>query len=176
MEKLHFQHQLSKNYLNGSAGAFVAAAIWLISAICYQFKGVQLSFAVLFFGGMLIFPFSIVILKLFFKRSADSKGNVGAYIIIETLPAMIFGFFFAWLLLKYNSEFVIPVSTIAVGAHYFGFRSAYGDYFYYSLGVLICCLGLAAIFIKAFSSLDLLYSIALTEFIFALVLKSRSSI
>jgi hypothetical protein len=40
------------------------------------------------------------------------------------------------------------VAAIAVGTHYFGFRTAYGDWTNWILGGTMCVVGVAAVFIR----------------------------
>ena len=89
---------------------------------------------------------------------------------------MIGGLLAAWLLLPHRPEFVFPLAAIAVGAHYFGFRTAYGDGTYWVLGGIMCLIGLATIFLKTPDSASVPYLIAGIEVVFGcwLTLQSRS--
>ena len=169
----NFQKEIKVNFANGSGGAFVASLVWLASAVALQMYGIKTSFAVLFFGGMLIFPLSVVFLKVILKRSADSKGNLGGMIVIETIPPMIIGFFAAWLLMPHNPELVMPIATLAVGAHYFGFRSAYGENAYLALAIVVCGIAFLTIFTSSINSLILLYLVAAIELLFGFILLKR---
>lgn len=108
--------------------------------------GVPIGFAVLFFGGMLIFPISSFILKNFLGRGKISPENPGGLTVIETLFPMISGFLAAWLMMPHRPEFVFAMAAIAVGTHYFGFRTAYGDWTNWILGAAMSVVGIAAIF------------------------------
>jgi hypothetical protein len=109
-------------------------------------NGVPIGFAVLFFGGMLIFPVASFTVRSFFGRDKLSQANPGGLTVIETIFPMIGGFLAAWLLIPYRPDFAFPMSAIAVGAHYFGFRTAYGDWSNWILGGTMCAVGVAAIF------------------------------
>ncbi len=133
-----------------------------------QQSSIANGFAVLFFAGMLIFPVSKVVLKMFFSRTPESKGNPGGLIVIETVFPMIGCLFAAWLLLPYRPELVFPIASIAVGAHYFGFRTAYGDWTYWFFGALLCLIGTFAIIFN-FPSRDIVpFIIASVEIIFGM--------
>jgi len=60
---------------------------------------------------------------------------------------MIGCLFAAWLLLPHRSDWAFSVAAIAVGAHYFGFRAAYGDWTYWVLGAAMCLVGTASIYL-----------------------------
>lgn len=94
---------------------------------------------------MFIFPVTQLLLRRVFGRANISKDNPNGLIVIETLFPMIGGFFAAWLLIPYQPDFVFPMSAIAVGTHYFGFRSAYGDWANWILGGAMSTVGASAI-------------------------------
>lgn len=77
-----------------------------------------------------------------------SPSNPGGTTVIETVFPMIGGLFAAWLLLPYRPDFAFPMAAIAVGTHYFGFRTAYGDWTNWIVGGVMCVVGVAAIFIR----------------------------
>jgi NO-binding membrane sensor protein with MHYT domain len=83
---------------------------------------------------------------------------------------MIGGFLAAWLLIPYRPDFVFPMSAIAVGAHYFGFRTAYGDWTNWILGGIMCAVGIASIFYGMPASGIVAYVISAIEVCFGLCL------
>jgi hypothetical protein len=107
---------------------------------------VATGFAVLFFGGMVIFPLGTLVVRAVFRRPSPSAGNPGARLVIETVVPMIGGLLGAWLLIPYRPDLVFSVAAIAVGSHYFGFRTAYGDATYWVLAAMMCVVGAGAIF------------------------------
>ncbi len=168
------QSELRKAYLRGGTGAVVSGIIWLLSGVVATTKSVPFGFAVLFFGGMLIFPVSSLILRTVFRRGTVSSNNPGGLTVIETVFPMIGGLLAAWLLLPYRPDFVFPVAAIAVGAHYFGFRTAYGDWTNWILGGAMCLVGAAAVFIRLPASNIVPYVIAGIELVFGIWLTSIS--
>lgn len=146
MEIQAAQAELRRAYLLGGPGAVVSGVVWLVAGIAASIHGVAFGFAVLFFGGMLIFPISALLVRFVFRRPAVTPGNPGGTTVIETVFPMIAGLLAAWLILPHRPEFVFPLAAIAVGAHYFGFRTAYGAWIYWVLGGVMCAVGLAAIF------------------------------
>jgi hypothetical protein len=140
------QLELRQAYMRGGPGAIVSGVVWMIAGIVASTSGVPIGFAVLFFGGMLIFPIASVIVRNLLHCKPVSKKNPGGLTVIETIFPMIGGLLAAWLILPYRPDFVFPIAAIAVGAHYFGFRTAYGDWTNWGLGGLMCLIGLVAIF------------------------------
>lgn len=139
------QAELRRAYLRGGPGAIVSAIVWLAAAFAASEFGVGRGFAVLFFGGMLIFPVATIIVRVLLRRPPVSKDNPGGLTVIEAIFPMIGGLLTAWLFVPYRSEFVFPLAAFAVGAHYFGFRSAYGDWTNWALGATMCVVGVASI-------------------------------
>ena len=163
-----YQKELREAYVRGGPGAIVSGLVWLTAGLLMTFYGVATGFAVLFFGGMLIFPLSKLVLGIFYRRASESKGNPGGLIVIETVFPMIGGLFAAWLLLPHRPEYVFPIAAIAVGAHYFGFRTAYGDWTYWVLGAVICLLGALSIISGIPPSTTLPYIVAVVEILFGI--------
>ena len=146
MEIVAAQLELRRTYLRGGPGAVVSGIVWLVSGTGATANGVPLGFAVLFFGGILIFPVASLIVRSFFRPEKLSRGNPGGLTVIETVFPMLGGLLAAWLLIPYRPDLVLPLCAIAVGAHYFGFRTAYGDWTNRILGGIMCAVGIAAIF------------------------------
>lgn len=96
----------------------VSGIVWLAAGITATASGVPSGFAVLFFGGMLIFPVAALFVRTIGRRESVRKENPGGLTAMETVVPMIEGLFGAWLLMPYRKDFVFPMAAIAVGAHY----------------------------------------------------------
>lgn len=146
MEIASAQAEIRKAYLRGGPGAIVSGVVWLIAGTVAAMSGVATGFTVLFFGGMLIFPIATLIVRVILRREAIAKTNPGGLTVMETVFPMIGGLMAAWLMIPHRPDFVFPLSAIAVGTHYFGFRSAYGDWTNWVLGGILSLVGVASIF------------------------------
>ena len=158
------QLELRRAFLRGGPGAIVSGLVWLVAGITASAFGLPTGFAALFFGGMLIFPVASLFVRVVLRLKPASKQNPGGITVIETIFPMIFGFMTAWLLLPYRPEFVFPMSAIAVGAHYFGFRTAYGDWANWILGGIMCLVGVGSIFYRIPTANIVPFAIAAIEF------------
>ena len=147
----------------------ISGLVWLGAAVTATIANVPAGFTVLFFGGMLIFPIATLVVRKVFHRLPPSKENPGGLTVIETVFPMIGGFLAAWLILPHRIDFVFPICAIAVGGHYFGFRTAYGDKTYWLLALVMCVSGLAAIFFKFPPETVFPYVIAGIEIIFGVL-------
>ena len=160
------QQELRYAYVRGGPGAIISGGVWFAAALTAMYSSISDGFFLLFFAGMFIFPVSKLALKLVFQRGPESKSNPGSLICLETVFPMVGGLFAAWLLLPYRPEFVFSASAIAVGTHYFGFRTAYGDWTYWVFGAVLCTIGLSSIALAIPSSSLVPFIVAIVEIVF----------
>ena len=160
------QAELRRSYVNGGPGTVISGFVWLAAALVVSRSNVATGFIVLFFGGMTIFPIATLVVRGVFRRGPPSPENPGGRIVIETVFPMIGGLLAAWLLVPHRPEVVFPVAAIAVGAHYFGFRTAYGSVVYWVLAAVMCLVGLASIFMGVPDHVAVPYVIAAIEIAF----------
>tara|TARA_B100000035_G_scaffold70713_1_gene58042 strand:- start:2181 stop:2735 length:555 start_codon:yes stop_codon:yes gene_type:complete len=162
----NYQQELRRAYVRGGPGAIISGGVWFAAALMAMYSSISDGFFLLFFAGMFIFPASKLVLKLFFQRAPESKSNPGGLIALETVFPMIGGLFAAWLLLPHRPDLVFSVSAIAVGTHYFGFRTAYGDWTYWVFGAALCIIGISSIVLTIPSANLVPFVVALVEIAF----------
>jgi hypothetical protein len=162
------QAEIRKAFVGGGPGAVVSALVWFLGAATLSQTNLRTAFTVLFFGGMLIFPVTTVICRVGFGRSASVKGNPLGLVVLESTFAMIAGLIAAWLLLASQPDATIPVAVLAVGAHYFSFRTAYGATAYWVLGAILSALGCVGLFVLPGRNFELMIAFATIELIFGL--------
>jgi hypothetical protein len=167
------QAELRASYVRGGPGAVVSGIVWLLAAITASVSSVQRGFGVLFFAGMLIFPISALLVRAVFRRNPPSRTNPGGITVMETVVPMIAGLLAAWLIMPHRIEFVFPLCAIAVGTHYFGFQTAYGDKTYWTLGAVMCFAGVAAILSRVPDVAVFPYAIAAIELLFGFWLTGK---
>ena len=165
------QADLRRAYLDAGPGTVISGLIWALAAVVQARSGVGAGFAALFFGGMLIYPLSLVVNRTLFRRATESPGNPFGRTVLESTIAMLAAFLPAWLFLDSAPALVMPLAALAVGAHYFAFRTAYGMAVFWLLGALLMAMSLAAIyrvfplpgaFVSAVAAVEILFGIALT--------------
>jgi len=169
-----FQKDLRRSYVGGGPGAVVSGIVWALAAVMTARSGIAIGFATLFIGGIFIFPIGTFISRFIFKQSSLDPKNPGGRIVIETLPAMFVGLFIAYTFISINPEYVFPIAAMAVGSHYFSFRTAYGDILYWVLGAIMTAIGAAAIlgyFTLPFSTVA---GIASVEIVFGIILTVKA--
>jgi hypothetical protein len=79
----------------------------------------------------------------------------------------------AYLLLPYAPDLVLPLAALAVGAHYFAFRTLYGDPLFLVLGAIISALALNVAFAFVPIPVGLVWCVAGVELIFGVILAIR---
>lgn len=168
------QAEIRTAFVGGGPGAIVSAVVWLIAGYAYGVGTAASAFAALFVGGMFIFPVSVLVCKAAFRRSGSVAGNPLGLVALESTIAMIGGLLAAWLLLGGRPDMVFPVAAIAVGTHYFAFKTAYGDRTFWVLGALITLAGLAGIFWVRGQDLAVIGAVAVLELVFGLQLTLRA--
>jgi hypothetical protein len=167
------QADLRRAYVGGGPGALVSGLLWLAAAWVEANHGVRAAFITLFFGGMLIYPLGLAASRLLFRRAAESPDNPMGPVALESTIAMIGCLLAAWLILPLKPDLVFPIAAIAVGTHYFVFKTAYGDRTYWLLAALITAVGLVDIFDMATLPGGLILAVGAIEMLFALVLIAR---
>lgn len=164
------QAQVREGFVGGGPGAIVSSIVWFAAAWFLAQGSVAEGFAALFVGGMLIFPVSSLFCRFGFGRTASVKGNPLGLIALESTIAMIGALIAAWLLIQSRPDTVMPVAALAVGTHYFAFKTAYGDRTYWLLAAILTLLGCVGLFWLPGRNLILMVAFASVELMFGLVL------
>ena len=168
------QRDLRRAYAGGGPGVFVSASVWLAAAAVERSHGIATAFAILFFGGMLIFPLATLASRLLFRREKEAGDNPFGMVALESTVAMIGGLFAAWLFLDFRPDWVFPVAAIAVGTHYAVFKTIYGDRTFWLLGALITAIGVLAIYDAAPIPGGPILAVGLVELAFAGLITARA--
>jgi hypothetical protein len=108
-----------------------------------------------------------------FRRENESSGNPLGMTVLECTLAMIGGLFAAWLFLASAPELVFPLAAIAVGTHYFVFKTAYGDRVFWLVAAVVTAIGVGGIYVSQVHGSTALL-VALTELAFGVVITVRA--
>ena len=168
------QLDLRRAYVGAGPGVMISGLVWTIAAWAQHSRGIGTGFALLFFGGMLIYPLSKTVCRLVFRRDNESAENPLGMSILEGTLAMIGGLFAAYLFLGPAPEMVFPLAAIAVGTHYFLFKTAYGERLFWLLALIITAIGVGDIYIALMHGWTAPL-VAATELVFGLVLTVRAT-
>ena len=128
------QRDISAAYVGGAPGVFVSGVVWLIAGVVKQSESATVAFAVLFFGGMLIVPASLLIARKVFGAVTVSTENPFQRLGFEGTIMLFAGIIIAYALLSAAPELAFPALALAIGARYFAFRTIYDEPIYWALG------------------------------------------
>jgi hypothetical protein len=147
MDITEAQADVRRVYRGGYSGPFVSAAVWAVANTIYLLVSPAAGMAVLFFGGMLIFPLSALILKATTGRSSLPKGHPSNALAMQSAFTVPIGLLVAIDLGAYEPALFFPASLIIVGAHYLVFVSLYGMRVFAVLSGALVILGTLGIFV-----------------------------
>lgn len=173
MQLTEAQADLRRAYVDGGPGVVISGLVWVTAAFVQARSGIGTAFAVLFFGGMFIYPVSLLIDRAVLRRSAESPDNPLGKLVLEGTIAMIGGLFAAWLFLPHDPALVMPLAAVAVGTHYFAFRTAYGMGVFWVLGAVVTGLGVGAVYGAVPLPGGLVLTVGVVEIVFGLGLAGR---
>ena len=140
------QADVRRIYRGGYSGPLVSAIIWAAANTVYVLVSPGAAMVALFFGGMLIFPLSALILRATTGGGALPKGHPSSALAMQSAFTVPLGLLIAIALGSYAPELFFPASLIIVGAHYLVFMTLYGMKVFAVLGGALVVLGTVAIF------------------------------
>jgi len=141
------QRDVRRVYRGGFSGPLVSALIWAAASAAYQWGPAAAAMAVLFVGGMLIFPLSSLVLKAMKGPAFLPKGHPSIALAMQSAFTVPLGLLVAIALGTLAPSLFLPASLIIVGAHYLTFISLYGMRLYGVLAGVLVAVGAAAIFV-----------------------------
>ena len=131
------QREVREAYLNGAVGQLVSGLIWLAASALGTFASHRQGILVLAFGGVCIFPLTVLALKMTGRRGTLPAGhpmNALAMQIAFTVP-LVAPVVAAATLHRINWFF--PAVSVVVGVHYLPFVFLYGMWQFAVLGALM---------------------------------------
>lgn len=147
MEIEQAQADVRRVYRGGALGPLVSAVVWGIASAVFQWASPTAALAVLFFGGMLIFPLASIGLKLAGGPGALPKGHPSIGLAMQSAFTVPIGLLLALALGSVDVRLFFPAAAIIVGAHYLTFISLYGMREYAVLAAVLVGLGTSALFL-----------------------------
>ena len=141
------QQGMRDAYLNGWPGVTVSGVVWLIAAAACLQMGTVAGIFTLFFGGMAIFPLSLVVCKALGRSGAHHKDNPLGPLALETTALLFGGLVIAFGVSQVNPHLFFPVMLITIGCRYLMFQTLYGLKQYWLLGALLALSGTALVFL-----------------------------
>jgi hypothetical protein len=160
------QRDVRASYANGAIGQWVSGTLWLVSAALSTWSSPREGIIVLAAGGFLIFPLTVLMLKLTRRGGVLPSAhpmNGLAMQVAFTVPLAAPVIAGAAL---YRLEWFYPAAAVIVGAHYLPFVFLYGMRHYAVLAAVMMVggLGLAMKMSTSFAAAGWLGGVALCGF------------
>jgi uncharacterized protein DUF7010 len=131
------QREVREVYIGGFVGQLVSGGLWLLSAAVSTWMSPGKGILTLVLGGMLIFPLTMLFLRLAGRPAVLSRENpMGslatqiAFTIPFTLPVVAGA-------TMYRLDWFYPACMIIVGAHYLPFIFLYGMWHFGALAAIM---------------------------------------
>lgn len=135
------QVDVRRTYRGGSVGQAVSAAVWAAAGVVHVAASPTAAMAVLFLGGVLIFPVTSVVLRLLGGPASLPAGHPMAALGAQVAFTVPIGMLVVLALGLRDVDLFFPASMLVVGAHYLPFVHLYGDRSFAALAVVLIAAG-----------------------------------
>jgi hypothetical protein len=143
------QRDVRRIYEGGFYGQLVSGAVWVVSAGAATWAPFPAAVATLFFGGVLIFPLTTLILRLHGRAASLPAGHPMAALAMQIAFTVPIGFVVVVVMLGGRSRLFFPASMIIVGAHYLPFVFLYGMRLFAVLSGVLVVAGVLLLYLPA---------------------------
>jgi hypothetical protein len=137
------QAEMRAAYLGGTVGNAVSALVWFASAALATWVSPRGGMLALVFGGMLIFPLTLLVLRLLGRRTSVSRDNPLPALAIQVAFTVPLAIPLVLAAAGYRAEWFYAGFLIVVGAHYLPFVTLYGRRVFFIAGMLMVGTGIA---------------------------------
>lgn len=145
MKIIEAQKDMRQAYFNGATGAIVSGTLWIAAGLAALFSSQQTSILIFFFGGMLIFPLSLVVSKLLKRSGQHQNDNELAKLAIESTFLIFIGLFIAYAVYETHPTWFYGIMMLIIGGRYVLFQSLYGLRLYWLFGAVLIVAGVVCI-------------------------------
>ena len=166
----HAQRDVRVVYVGGFFGQLVSGVLWLTAAAVGTFSSPTAAIAILLLGGILIFPMTMVCLRLAGRPASLPAGHPMAGLATQIAFTVPLGLLVALAVTGYRLEWFFPAAMVIVGAHYLPFVFLYGMRLYAALAAILAFggVGLALWGPQSFSLGGWITGLVLVSFAFLL--------
>lgn len=170
---IEFQNDMNNAYYYGVPGIISSGSIWLLASMVSLLHSPNSGIATLIFGGMLIFPLSVLLCKLLGRSGKHKKENLLAPLAIEGTFWMLFSIPIAVAAAFYKPEWFFPAMLLVIGGRYLTFNTIYGNRLFWLFGISLVASSIVLIMLNAPVYVGGLTG-GLIEFTFALLIFIRA--
>lgn len=142
------QTNMRHGYFGGAPGLAASAVMWTLAGFATLIGNPHTGILVLIFGGMLIYPLSILGSKLCGRPGAHAKDNPLGALALESTAILLLGVLLAFAISQFRAELFFPAMLLVIGGRYLTFHTLYGRSVYWFCGGILAALGLFAAILK----------------------------
>lgn len=128
-------------YLSGGPGILVSAAAWLTAAFFALHADSKQAVWVLFVGGALIHPVSVLLAKVLGRPGKHAPGNPLAALAAATTLWLIFSLPLCYAVSVLRIEWFFPAMLLVIGGRYLTFALMFGMRVYWIFGLALATAG-----------------------------------
>lgn len=166
------QKDMRNAYFDGVPGVVSSGSVWLIAGIAALMFKPMTGILTLIFGGMLIFPLSVLLCKLLGRSGKHHKDNPLAALAIEGTFWMLLSIPVAVAASFYKLELFFPAMLMVIAGRYLTFNTLYGSRVFWVFSVCLVVAAMALVFLKSSVYVGGITG-GLVELLFALVIYIR---
>ncbi|MDN4501701.1 hypothetical protein QX776_04780 [Alteromonadaceae bacterium BrNp21-10] len=167
------QQDMRQAYFDGVPGVISSGSAWIVAGIVALLLTPVSGMLTLIFGGMLIFPVSVVICKMMGRSGKHQKDNPLASLAIEGTFWMLLSIPVAVGAAMYKIELFFPAMLMVIAGRYLTFNTLYGSKVYWVFSVFLALSAVALVFLNAPTYAGGLAG-GVMELVFALVIYLRA--
>ncbi len=120
--------------MSGATGTLVSGIIWLTAGFTALYGSQNTALLLFLVGGMLIFPISVVLDKLFGRSGKHNPQNPLGQLAMESTVMMLMGIAVALAVYTLQPLWFFPCMLMVIAGRYLTFATLYGTKFYWALG------------------------------------------
>jgi hypothetical protein len=140
---LDAQSDMREAYYDGAPGIISSGTAWLVAALVTFFVSPRAGLLTLIFGGMFIFPASILFCKAIGCSGKHRKDNPLAPLAIAGTIWMVLSIPIAVGAALFRIEWFFPAMLLVIGSRYLTFPTLYGIRTYWVFGGTLIAAGVA---------------------------------
>jgi hypothetical protein len=167
------QKDMNFAYIGGGTGVLVSGLVWCIAGLVGLLHTNQYSMLTLFFGGMFIFPLSMLLAKILKRPGNHDPRNPLSKLALESTILLFVGLFLAFTVARLQIEWFYPIMLLTIGVRYLLFNTLYGLKIYWLLGALLMFSGAACIVFNAEFIMGAFVG-GITEILFSVIILNHS--
>lgn len=168
------QNDMREAYLDGVPGIICSGAVWIIASVVALLVDSMSGILTLIFGGIIIFPASVLLCKLLGRSGKHHKENPLAPLALEGTAWMLLSIPIAVGAAFYRVEWFFPAMILVIAGRYLTFSTLYGMRVFWLFGIALI---IAAFVVGALNASVFLGALTggLVEWLFALLIYLRTN-